>query len=311
MDFGYGISAIDSGYIRPQLDAIHLIVQNGRAVLVDTGISRSLERVRGVLRTRDIDAHAVDWIVLTHVHLDHAGGAGTFMDAFPEARLLVHPRGVRHMADPARLWAGTVAVYGTEEAQRLYGRVLPVAEDRIVAAPLGDAVRWEGRELLILDTPGHARHHLSLVDSWSGHIFAGDTFGLSYRELDQDGMQFVTPTSSPVQFDPEAEHRTLDLLMSHRPGAVYVTHYSQLRDVERLASDMHRQVDVLAGIGRRFRDAGDAREELMRQAIVEMVLDEGRRYRWRHSRDRVLEVLGLDIGLNAQGLAAWQDSLHG
>ncbi len=307
-DYGDGISAVDSGYIRPMLDAIHLVVEQGRVAIVDTGSAHSLPRVVAALGTKGLGAEQVDWVLLTHVHLDHAGGAGAFMREFPNARLGVHPRGGRHMADPSRLWEGAVAVYGESEAVRLYGTLEPVAKDRIVEMPHGSNFRLANREFMVLDTPGHARHHLSIVDSRTGHIFAGDTFGLSYRELDQDGRQFVMPTSSPVQFDPDAEHRTLELLLSHRPEAIYVTHYSQLRNVARLAEDMHRQVDALAEIGRRFRTAGPQRHRLMRDAIIERVFAEGRRHGWRHSREKVLDVLGLDIDLNAQGLASWIDA---
>lgn len=307
-EYGDGISAVDSGYIRPMLDAIHLIVEKGRVGIVDTGSTHSLSRVLAALDEKGLESTNVDWVLLTHVHLDHAGGAGAFMRHFSEAKLGVHPRGGRHMADPGRLWEGTIAVYGEAEALRLYGRLEPVQAARIVEMPHGAGFEIADRGFTILDTPGHARHHMSIVDSRTGHIFAGDTFGLSYRELDQDGRQFVMPTSSPVQFDPEAEHRTLDLLMSHKPAAIYVTHFGQIKDLERLASDMHRQVDALAAIGYRFRDAGEGRHRLMKDAIVDLVFAEGRRYGWRHSREKVLDILGLDIELNAQGLANWIDA---
>ena len=306
-DYGHGISAIDSGYIRPMLDAIHLVVEEGRAAIIDTGTANSLERVLNALRSKGLSEDSVDWVLLTHVHLDHAGGAGTFMKRFPNARLGVHPRGARHMEDPARLWAGSVAVYGEAEAVRLYGRLEPVERSRIVEMSHGSVFRLAGRSFTVLDTPGHARHHMSIVDSASGHIFAGDTFGLSYRELDQDGRQFIMPTSSPVQFDPVAEHKTLDLLMSHKPAAIYVTHYGQLRDVARLADDMHRQVEALAEIGRRFAKVEPDRHQKIKDAIIGMVFDEGRRHGWRHSRETVMNVLELDIELNAQGLAIWVD----
>lgn len=308
IDYDYGISAIDSGYYRPMLAAIHLIVHDGRVAIVDTGTSQSLSRVLDAMRDKGLGDDSVDWILLTHVHLDHAGGAGAFMRQFPGAMLGVHPRGARHMEDPTRLWAGVTAVYGEQEAARLYGRMEPIGAGRIVEMPHGFSFRLAGREFTVLDTPGHARHHMSIVDSLSGHIFAGDTFGLSYRELDQDGRQFIMPTSSPVQFDPVAEHKTLDLIMSFRPDAIYVTHYGRLLDVARLADDMHRQVDALAEIARRYRDRGHDRQAGMEQAIVEMVMAEANRYGWRHSKERVLDVLGLDISLNAQGLVSWLDA---
>ena len=163
--------------------------------------------------------------------LDHAGGAGAMMRAFPNVRLVVHPRGARHMIDPSRLMQGTIGVYGAEATRRLYGEVLPVDAKRVTEAPHGMRILLAGRELLCLDTPGHARHHIAIVDRRSGHIFSGDTFGISYRQTDTDGRQFIFLTATPVQFDPEPMHASIDLLASYRPEAVYLTHFSQIRDV--------------------------------------------------------------------------------
>ncbi|MEZ5729842.1 MAG: MBL fold metallo-hydrolase [Burkholderiaceae bacterium] len=119
---GHGVFAVDSGYVRPGFDAIHLIVEAGRAAIVDTGTSHSVPRVLAALDALGVAPGCVDFVVLTHVHLDHAGGASALMRALPEARLTVHPRGARHMIDPTRLWQATCAVYGREAAEALYGR---------------------------------------------------------------------------------------------------------------------------------------------------------------------------------------------
>src|SRR5690606_23693744 len=137
----------------------------------------------------------VDWLILTHVHLDHAGGAGELMACLPNARLVVHPRGARHMIDPSKLWAGALAVYGEEEMQRSYGTLRPIPAERVVEAPDGHVVELAGRALRCLDTPGHARHHNAIHDEPSGCVFTGDTFGLSYRELDSARGPFVIPTT--------------------------------------------------------------------------------------------------------------------
>jgi glyoxylase-like metal-dependent hydrolase (beta-lactamase superfamily II) len=308
IDYGNGISAIDSGYVRPRFDAIHLIVEGNRAALVDTANNRSLPRVLSALDAKGISADRVEWVILTHVHLDHAGGAGAMMARFPEARLAVHPRGARHMVDPSRLVAGTIAVYGGAAAERLYGRVLPIGRERIHEMPNGASIRLGGRELLFLDTPGHARHHACIVDSKSGHIFAGDSFGLSYRELDDGSRQYVFPSSAPVQFDPGEFHRSLELLAGYSPEAIYVTHFGQVRDIPRLAADMHRLVDALAAIASQYRDAGPARRSLLEQALADLVLEEARRQNWKLAREELLELLGPDIELNAMGLESWLDA---
>ncbi|MBE7424417.1 MAG: MBL fold metallo-hydrolase [Zoogloeaceae bacterium] len=307
-EYGHGISAIDSGFGRPLLDAIHLIVEGDRAALVDTGTNASLPLVLATLADQGLAPEQVDYVILTHVHLDHAGGAGALMRALPNARLTVHPRGARHMADPARLVAGTVAVYGEAEARRMYGEILPVPVARILETPDGTRLRLGGRELVVLDTPGHACHHVCIRDGRSGHVFAGDIFGLSYRELDLDGRQFVFPSTTPVQFDPAAMHVSIDRLLALRPEAIYVTHYGRLRDVPRLGADLHRLVDAHVDAALRHRNAGAGRHAGIRSALAEILLAEARRQGWRMASKALLELMAVDLDLNAQGLGAWLDS---
>ncbi|MEO7725990.1 MAG: MBL fold metallo-hydrolase [Burkholderiales bacterium] len=308
-DHEFGISAVDSGYQRPQLDAIHIVVEGGRGAVIDTGVNSSVPRVLAALRAKGVAPAQVDYVILTHIHLDHAGGAGLLMSHLPNAMLTVHPYGARHMIDPAKLVESTQAVYGMEATARTYGSIVPVPRERVIETPHEAAVKLNGREFRFFDTPGHARHHVCVLDTRSGHLFAGDTFGLSYRELDCDGRQFIFPTSSPTQFDPAAAHRSLDLICGLNPGAVYVTHYSQVREIARLADDMHRLVDAHEQLARRERTAGAARHARLTAGVTHIVLGEARRYGWRLTREAVLEVFAGDIELNAQGLAIWVDSL--
>ncbi len=310
IDYEHGISAIDSGYHRPMLDAIHLMVEGDRAAIIDTGTNESVPLVLAAMRAKGLRPEQVDYVILTHIHLDHAGGAGRFMREFPNATLTVHPRGARHMADPGRLIAGTVAVYGEEPTRRMYGDILPVPVERILETPHAASIRLAGRELQFLDTPGHARHHVAVVDTRSGHIFAGDVFGLSYREMDQDGRQFIIPTTSPVQFDPEPYHRSIDLVMQRKPEAVYVTHYSQIRDVHAKGMVLHRLVDAHAELGLREKDAGAARPERLREGVKRIVLEEARRWGSRLADARILDIYSNDVELNAQGLGFWLDGLQ-
>ncbi len=308
IDYEHGITAIDSGFERPMLDAVHLIVEGDRAAFVDTASNDSLPRALDALAAHGLAPEQVDWVMLTHVHLDHAGGAGSYLQRFPNARLTVHPRGARHMIDPARLVAGTVGVYGADEARRMYGDIVPVAADRVVETPDGASVSLNGRRFEFLDTPGHARHHVCIVDERSGHAFTGDTFGLSYRELDVDGQPSIFPSTTPVQFDPPALHASIERVLARRPGAIYVTHFGQVRDVQRIGEDLHRLIDAHARIGLECRDAGDARGSCLRDGVRALVLDEARRRRWPLSQVEVLATFDLDIRLNADGLAAWLDA---
>jgi hydroxyacylglutathione hydrolase len=307
-DYGEGVTALDALYERPRLNAVHVVVERGRAAIIDTGTALCAQRVLDLLKTKGVGREAVDYVILTHVHLDHAGGAGQLMSLCPNAVLTVHPRGARHMIDPSRLMGATVDIYGAEATERIYGKVLPVPQHRILDTPEGTAVSLAGREFRFFDAPGHARHHVVLRDARTGHIFAGDTFGLSYRELDRDGRQFSFPTTSPSQFDPPALHRSIERMLSLEPEAIYVTHFGQLREVRRLAGDLHRLIDAHAELALKYANSGAQRHGNLTRGVRDLVRAEAVRQGWSLPENDALEVFKLDIELNAQGLEAWLDS---
>jgi glyoxylase-like metal-dependent hydrolase (beta-lactamase superfamily II) len=309
IDYGHGISAIDGAYLRPLLMAVHAVVEGDRAAVVDPGTNSSVPLILEALAAKGIRPEQVDYVILTHIHLDHAGGSGLLMQELPNATLTVHPRGARHMADPTRLVAGTVGVYGEAETRRLYGDILPVPAARILETPDAASISMNGRVLSFHETFGHARHHVAIHDAASGHVFAGDTFGLSYPELDWQGRRFAFATSSPTQFDPAPYHRSLDLIAGLARGAVYVTHYGQVGDLEARLATLHRQVDALAALGLREKDTGPARRERLWAGVKAILLDEVRRYGAPFTEAQAMAAYGQDVDLNADGLVAWLESL--
>lgn len=305
-DYDFGISAIDADYLRPGLAAIHLIIEGGKGALVDTGTSSSVPGLIQVLQAKNLDLADIAYVFVTHIHLDHAGGAGEFMHCFPNAKLVVHPRGARHMADPAKLVASAKSVYGEAEFTHLYGEVRPVEAARIIEAPDGSSLDFNGRPLLFLDTPGHARHHYCILDRSSQSFFTGDTFGISYREFDVNGMEFVFPTTTPVQFDPKAAHASLDRIMSYQPSYAFLTHYGRIGHLQRHAGELHELLDVHVRIARELRDVPDRHAELVEELgnlLLRRVIAHGCKLPEKEIRD----LLSLDVGLNAQGLENWLD----
>ena len=302
------IITIDTGYIRPGLCAAYLVVEQGRAALIDCGTSTCATRVLAAIDAAGIPRDAVDWLMVTHVHLDHAGAAGPLIQALPNARLVVHPRGAQHMIDPTKLIAGARAVYGEAMFERDHGGMLPVPEARVVVADDGHVVDLAGRPLLCIDTPGHARHHYSVWDARSRSWFAGDTFGISYREFDDIGAAFIVPTTSPVQFDPDELKTSIATLLARQPEAIHIAHYGRVTDCDRLAQDLQVQVDAMVEAARAADGHPDRHARLVR-ALTQLYVQRAQAQGMRDAPQRVEEILGGDIELNAQGLAIWLDRI--
>ncbi|WP_363800597.1 MBL fold metallo-hydrolase [Lysobacter firmicutimachus] len=303
----HGIDTVDTGFHRPAFDAAYLIVERGRAAFVDCGTQHSVPRLLQALGARGLAPADVDWLILTHVHLDHAGGAGALMRQLPNARLLVHPRGAPHMIDPARLVAGATAVYGAEEMARSYGDIVPVPAERVVSAGDGCTVELAGRPLLCVDTPGHARHHLCLWDERSRSWFTGDTFGLSYREFDSARGPYALPTSTPVQFEPEPLKASIRALLARDPAAMRLTHYGPVGDVQRLGAELIVQIDAMVAIARAAQATGGDRHARLVAQLGDYYVQRVRAHGCALDESQVRTILAVDIELNAQGLQVWLD----
>ncbi len=304
----HGITAVDAQYVRPGLAAAHIIEQDGRAAFVDTGTTHSVPHLLAALDVLGISRAAVDYVFLTHIHLDHAGGAGALMQALPTARAVVHPRGARHMVDPETLIAGSKAVYGEEVYRRLYGEIVPIAQERLIVTRDLERLSLAGREFEFVHTPGHALHHHCIVDLGHASIFTGDTFGISYREFDTARGAFIIPTTTPTHFDPEQAVGSIERLLAYAPEAMYLMHYSRVTDVPRLARDLKAQVLQLADIARRHAQSRDRKAAMaadMRALWIELAREHG----CVDAEGKVDAFLAEDLELNAQGLVAWLERL--
>ena len=299
-----GIVAIDTEFMRPIQDASHLIIEGGRAAFVDTGTNDSVPLLIDALRQQGLDVADVDFVFLTHVHLDHAGGAGLLMQALPNARCVIHPRGVRHMVDPAKLIAGTAAVYGVERTHDLYGVIQPIDESRVVVPNDEQWIELNGRKLQVLFTEGHARHHYCLLDPASRGVFTGDSFGVSYRELDTAAGEFIFPTSTPASFDPAEAHKSVDRIMACNPERLYLTHYSLVTDLARLAADMQAGIDAYVEIALAQRDNDDPLPA-MQLAMYDYLSTRLIAHGYKGDDSAMRSVLEIDVVLNAQGLVSW------
>jgi glyoxylase-like metal-dependent hydrolase (beta-lactamase superfamily II) len=303
-----GLYAIDTGFHRPRFDAAYLIVDEGHAAFVDTGTNFAVPRLLGALDALAIPRDAVDWVIPTHVHLDHAGGSGLLMRELPHARLLVHPRGARHLIDPTALYEGALAIYGQAEMDRSYGRPLGVAQERVMLSADGLRVQVGARALELIDTPGHARHHHCVWDERTRGWFTGDTFGLSYREFDIAGRPWILPTSTPVQFEPEVLKASIARLAERDPQVMYLTHYGAVRDVPRLARDLVATMDRMVALAREA-PAGNGRHRWLTTRFAELYVGSLRQHGCGLADQLITATLAMDIELNAQGIAVWLDKV--
>ncbi len=299
-----GIVAIDTEFMRPIQDASHLIIEGGRAAFVDTGTNDSVPLLLDALQKQHLDVADVDFVFLTHVHLDHAGGAGLLMQALPNARCVIHPRGVRHMVDPAKLIAGTEAVYGVERTRRLYGTIQPIDESRVVVPEDEQWLELNGRDMQVLFTEGHARHHYCLRDPVSSGVFTGDSFGISYRELDTVAGEFIFPATTPASFDPVEAHKSVDRIMGCNPERLYLTHYSRVTDLDRLAADMHAGIDAYVEIALEQKNNDDPLPEIQ-SSMYDYLSTRLVAHGYKGDDSAMQSVLDLDVMLNAQGLVSW------
>jgi len=306
---GHGIHAIDTGFHRDDFDAAYLLVHGGRAAFIDTGTAFAVPRLLAALDALGVERSAVDWVIPTHVHLDHAGGVGTLMRELPVARVLAHPRGARHMVDPSALWQGALAVYGEDDMQRSYGQVLGVPAERVDSSHDGMQLLLggpAGRELLLIDTPGHAKHHHCIWDATSRGWFTGDTFGLSYREFDTARGAWIVPTSTPVQFEPEALQVSIKRLLAHDPACMYLTHFGRVGDVPRLGRLLLGLLQEMADLGRSLRQHPQ-RHQALKDGQLAIFTRSLQAHGFVGEPQAIAELLAIDLELNAQGMAVWLD----
>ena len=303
---GDGLWAIDTGFHRDRFDAAYLVAEGGRAAFVDTGTAFAVPRLLAALDALGLPRGAVDWVIATHVHLDHAGGVGQLMRALPGAQLVVHPRGARHMIDPTALWQGALGVYGAAQMARAYGELLPVDAQRVLSTADGQTLHLAGRPLVFAHTPGHALHHHCLWDARSAGWFTGDNFGMAYPEFHVGDRAFVFPTTTPVQFDPQAMHASIDRLMAASPRQMFLTHYSRIAGVQDCAARLRAMLDATVAVALEHRDSPD-RLAAITAGLMRLYGDGARAFGVSLPAERIDALLRDDAALNAAGLLAWLD----
>ena len=301
-----GVYCIETGLYRAGLAACYLVRSGDRLAFVDTGTANTVPGLLGVVEALGLTPAQVDYVIPTHVHLDHAGGAGALMAACPNARLVAHPKAAGHLIDPAKLTAGATAVYGEAAFARDFGALTPVPEARVIVAEDGQTFDLAGRELTFIDTPGHANHHGCVFDAVSRGMFTGDTFGISYREFDTDAGPWLFAPTTPVAFDPDAWQLSLDRMMAFAPEAMFLTHYCRIDSPAELVERLRQSIRDLAGFAL-AEEHGDeqGRQQRIKAAMTAHLIADVRDHGCTLAAEDITELLAVDLELNAQGLEVW------
>ncbi len=302
-----GISVIDSGYFSKDFAAIYLLRQGNKVAIIETGNKYSATNVQKALEMDALSFSDVAYIIPTHVHLDHAGGAGELMNRCQNAQLIVHPRGARHMIDPSKLIAGAIAVYGEANYKKLYGEIIPIDSSRVIEADDNFILDFEGRELKFIDTPGHARHHFCIWDEITGSMFTGDTFGVSYREFDKGNEVYIFPSTSPVQFDPEALIKSVEKLITYRPKRVCLTHFSAIEPTNKVVDQLIDGIHFVSSLAKEYASHREA-EEIIEDEMMSYFL-KGIKKVGNDDLEFCRDRLKLDVEINTQGLIYWQQKI--
>ena len=309
-DLSHGITVMDAEYISSDIAALYIVEEDGEVAIIETGTNHSIPYIQEVLEAKQLNFDHVRYVIPTHVHLDHAGGAGGLMSLCNNAELIIHPYGAAHMIDPSKLIAGSTAVYGEKQFKEYYGDIKPIDEKRVIQAPDGFKLSMNGREFEFLDTPGHARHHFCIYDKQSNGLFSGDTFGLSYPQLTTDAGRFIFATTTPVQCDPDALLSSIDKIMAKNPKKIYLTHFSKITPTTDIIKQLKDSVKQFRDIALDAVNVTEDRIELINQNIQSYLLKQLAELGCNQSPEFQQSVIKFDSLLNAQGLDFWLKKYH-
>ncbi len=307
-DLGCRIVLVDTGFGRTQSDSCYVVTQRApsgdRLAIIDTGTNFSIPRILATIKDLGCSYDQVSYIILTQIYLDHAGGAGLLMQNCPNAKLLLHPRGVRHLIDPNSLRAVAISLYGESRVDKEYGNLIPIQPRRIIEVQDGDLINLAGRMLTILETPGNAKHHLCIWDELSQGVFTGDTFGLSYPELVTSQGPFVFPATSSTHFDPRSLRGSLKKVLALNPSCLYFSHFGSLKEVPQIYEAFSKLLEEVENLGKKLKFA-DNRHEFLKEGLLNIYTQALRNQGCELTDTKVQQLLAIDIEKNAQGMGIW------
>ena len=296
----------------PRLAAAYLMVDGDQACFVENNTTHAVPRLLAALEEQGMPRESVRYAIITHVHLDHAGGSAALLAACPNATLLCHPKAARHVIDPSRLVESSKAVYGPEAFEKLYGSIEPIDARRVQTLVDNASVEFGSRMLRFLHTRGHADHHFVIHDSKSNGVFTGDTFGIAYPDLQSGARRFLFASTTPTQFHPEEAHASVEKILNTGADRAYLTHFGSFDEMADGARMLHESIDAQAEIARQAAESDETAEQLTQfcetrvRNYFQMELEE----RGLATNERAQKLVDLDASINAMGLALFAERLR-
>jgi len=296
------IRTIDCDYLYPKFAASYLVSEGGRAYFVETNTSHALPRMLRALSEEGLTPNQVEYVIITHAHLDHSAGAHALMEACPEARLLCHPRAQKHIIDPVRLETSARQVYGNETFDRLYGKLKAISSQRVYSPADGERIRFGSSELEFLHTRGHANHHFCIKDAALNAVFTGDAFGLAYPAL-QHSARHIFPSTSPTEFDAQEAKKSVLKIIETGVNSAYLTHFGLVDWLDEARRSLLEQLDFAEELSTKARDSSLGGSELI--SFCERELRNFIEQNWKNANLNAEQwaIVKLDIELNAADIA--------
>jgi glyoxylase-like metal-dependent hydrolase (beta-lactamase superfamily II) len=290
------VHLVDCAYAdQPGAAAAYVVEHDDGAYIVETNTAHAVDRILAVLGGLDLTPEQVTHIVITHIHLDHAGGASALLEACPNATLLAHPRAAPHAIDPAKLVASATQVYGAEAFAELYGTIEPIDAERVRTLDDEETLTVGGHTLRFLHTRGHANHHFCVLDERLGAIFTGDSFGIRYPGLP------IFPSTSPTDFDAQLAIASIDRIVASGASEAWLTHFGVVRDLASAGQVLKAQLARYGALVDEADASGVEGAELHARcaAFVDGFFDE----LLPDATEAQRHITSVDRSLNAQGLA--------
>lgn len=284
-----------------QVASAYLIEEEGHGIVVETNTTHAIPKILSVMENQNVSPSNLDYIIVTHVHLDHAGGAWALLESCPNAVLLAHPKTAKHLIDPSLLIKSATAVYGKENFQKLYGEIKPIPKERVRVMEDGEFLDWNGHSFEFIYTKGHANHHFCIYDKKLNGVFTGDSFGISYPHL-ENGKSFIFPTTTPTDFDAKEAIHSIDLILGTGASVCYLTHFGVIQNLKQCAEDLKIGLHLCQNAILELKQVPKENRLSFMGKQVELMIKNLANRNAVILTEKDWSLLRLDVNLNAQGL---------